>query len=271
VAKDAYVLGHAPRELRRLMLQAQILKPITVRLMREAGLTLGMKVVDLGCGVGDVALLAAEMVGPAGSVIGIDHNPDAIATARERARAAGLTNTEFVVGNASELAGSKSCDLAIGRYVLVHQSDPAAFIRAAASHVRSGGVVAFHELLVVGTWWSYPRVPLWEQTSDLVNKALCSVLKHPDAGARMIEHFYNAGLPQPFLFSETPAGGGPDSPLYAWKAETLCSVLPRAEAAGLVRPGEIDIGTLEMRLREATIAARSQLGGAHQHCGWARI
>ena len=57
-----YVLGHSNRELRRLMLQADNLRPITTRLLREIGLAQGMRVVDLGCGVGDVAMLAAEMV-----------------------------------------------------------------------------------------------------------------------------------------------------------------------------------------------------------------
>jgi ubiquinone/menaquinone biosynthesis C-methylase UbiE len=213
VVEDAYILGHSKREILRLMLQAENLRPITTRLLREIGLAQGMRVVDLGCGVGDVALLAAEMVGPTGRVVAIDRNPTAIVTARERARRAGHANIEFIEGNASEFSGRGLCDLAIGRYVLVHQSDPAALIRAAATHVRPGGAVAFHEVFLVGTWWSCPLVPLWRQTSDLISKTFGSVVTHPDAGARMIEHFHNAGLPLPSLFSETPVGGGPDSPL----------------------------------------------------------
>jgi ubiquinone/menaquinone biosynthesis C-methylase UbiE len=271
MAEDAYVLGHSKQELCRLMLQAENLRPITTRLLREAGLAPGMRVVDLGCGVGDVALLAAEMVGPTGTVIGIDRNTTAIVTARKRASAAGYTNIEFIEANARAFAGSGTCDLAIGRYVLVHQSDPAALIRAAATHLRPGGAVAFHEVFLVGTWWSYPSVPLWQQTSDLINKAFASVVTHPDAGARMIEHFHNAGLPPPSLFSETPVGGRPDSPLYRWAAETLRTLLARAEEVGLVRSGEIDIDSLEERLRQAVTAVHGQIGFAHQHCGWARI
>lgn len=94
MAEDAYILGHSKQELRRLMLQAENLRPITARLLREAGLAPGMRVVDLGCGVGDVAFLAAEMVGPTGSVIAIDRNTTAIVTAR--ASAAGHTNIEFI-------------------------------------------------------------------------------------------------------------------------------------------------------------------------------
>jgi ubiquinone/menaquinone biosynthesis C-methylase UbiE len=49
-----YILGHSPDELRRLMLQADVLRPITERLLKEAGLKPGMRVLDLGCGAGDV-------------------------------------------------------------------------------------------------------------------------------------------------------------------------------------------------------------------------
>jgi ubiquinone/menaquinone biosynthesis C-methylase UbiE len=266
-----YVLGHSNREHRRLMLQADNLRPITTRLLREVGLAQGMRVVDLGCGAGDVAMLAAEMVGPGGAVIGIDSNAAAIATARERASAAGHVNIEFVEGEASEMIGSGNSDLAIGRYVLVHQGDPVALIRAAATHVRPGGAVAFHEVFLLGTWWSFPLVPLWQNTSDLINRTFRSVVTRPDAGARMVEHFYNAGVELPRLFSETPVGGGPDSPLYAWAAETLRTLLPRAEEIGFAGPGEIDIDRLEKHLREAVTAVHGQIGFAHQHCGWARV
>lgn len=64
------------------MLQADNLRPITTRLLREIGLAQDMRVVDLGCGAGDVAMLAAEMVGPTGAVVGIDRNAAAIASLR---------------------------------------------------------------------------------------------------------------------------------------------------------------------------------------------
>ena len=87
----------------------------------------------------------------------------------------------------------------------------------------------------------------------------------------MVEHFYNAGVELPSLFRRSLGGGGPDSPLYAWAAETLRTLLPRAEEVGLAARGEIDIDRLEDRLRQAVTALHAQIGFAHQHCGWARI
>ena len=45
-----------------------------------------MRVLDLGCGMGDVSLLAARLVGPTGSVTGIDRDGVIVEKARERAR-----------------------------------------------------------------------------------------------------------------------------------------------------------------------------------------
>ena len=77
-----YILGHSGREILRPMRQAAILRPITERLLRSAGVRPGMRVLDLGCGSGDVTMLAAELVGASGSVVGIDRSPEVIAVAR---------------------------------------------------------------------------------------------------------------------------------------------------------------------------------------------
>jgi hypothetical protein len=63
VPETEYILGHSDREIRRLMHQAAILRPITERLLRGAGIGRGMRVLDLGCGAGDVSMLAAKLVG----------------------------------------------------------------------------------------------------------------------------------------------------------------------------------------------------------------
>ncbi len=150
VAETENILGHSDREIRRLVHQGAILRPITERLLRGAGIGRGMRVLDLGCGAGDVSILAAELVGRSGSVVGIDRSPEAIAFARERVRSAGLRHIDFEEVSVEAFADAEPFDAVIGRYVLIHQTDPATLIRAAASLVRPGGVVAFHELCIRG-------------------------------------------------------------------------------------------------------------------------
>lgn len=63
----------------------------------------GEQVLDLGSGAGTDSLVAAQMVGPAGRVVGIDMTPEMVATARASARAMGTANVEFVEGEAEQL------------------------------------------------------------------------------------------------------------------------------------------------------------------------
>src|SRR5438270_3993914 len=86
----AYVMSHTDRERRRLALQASVINPFTSSFLRDAGIAKDMRVLDLGCGIGDVSLIAAQLVGEAGSVAGVDVDPEALAIAESRARDHGL-------------------------------------------------------------------------------------------------------------------------------------------------------------------------------------
>jgi ubiquinone/menaquinone biosynthesis C-methylase UbiE len=267
-----YILGHSEREIRRLMRQAAMLRPITERLLRGAGIAPGMRVLDLGCGAGDVSMLAAELVGAAGSVVGIDRSQEVIAVARERARKAELGNIDFEAVSVEAFSDPEPFDAVIGRYVLIHQADPAALIRAAAGLVRPGGVVAFQELCIRGqSVQSLPSISLWQQAGEWIRMAFQAVAPHHDAGGRLIEHFARAGLPQPTLFCDSPVGGGEDSPLYAWAAETLESFLPQLVRMQVLTADSIAIETFEDRLRTAVVEAQSQLVGLAQFCAWTRV
>jgi SAM-dependent methyltransferase len=88
-----YALGHSDQELQRLSRQGQALGPFTRQLFEEAGISRGMCVLDVGCGSGDVAFLAADLVGPSGKVIG-----------RSRAKSCRLGQ------GAREFAGDNKCE-----------------------------------------------------------------------------------------------------------------------------------------------------------------
>src|SRR3712207_1403066 len=118
-----------------------------------------MSVVDVGCGPGDVALLAADRVGPAGFVTGVDASPEALTRARIRAAAAGLENVAFEVGDLGSWSPKGPVDAVIGRLILMHLPDPAAFLARSADAVRPGGVVAFQDV-VLATRRTEPELPL---------------------------------------------------------------------------------------------------------------
>src|SRR3954451_8117878 len=105
-----YALGYSEREQRRLVAQSRFYGDLTERLFRAAGLMPGMSVLDAGCGVGDVSLLAASIVGPSGGVLGVDPRAASVEAARGRARAAGLGNVAFQQGDLPSLDPGRTFD-----------------------------------------------------------------------------------------------------------------------------------------------------------------
>ncbi len=266
----SYVFGHSEAEISRLQTQATILRPITERLLHRAGIRPGMRVLDLGSGAGDVAMLAAQLVGPSGCVIGIDRNSQVLSIANARAERAGFKHLSFHEASVETFVDDARFDLVIGRYVLIHQSDPVAFLRAAARLVKPRGSMAFHELRLRDACRSVPNVPLWEMIDRLLRLAFSSAAPHYDAGDRLVEHFSHAGLPEPNLFCETHVFGAADATYYAWAVDTLRVLLPQLQRLGIVAGEFMGIETLATRVRDAVRQAHSQVTFAPQICAWTR-
>ena len=96
---SVYALGHQDREIDRLQFQSRIIEPVTRRLIRKCRINSGMRVLDIGCGAGDVSMLLAETVGETGRVVAFDREARVIETAKARALAAGYRQIEFVVAS----------------------------------------------------------------------------------------------------------------------------------------------------------------------------
>jgi SAM-dependent methyltransferase len=246
---DDYALGRSQAETRRLIVQHQLYGPFTRQFLVTAGVTAGMKVLDVGSGAGDVALLLAELVGPQGQVVGIDQNPEILDTARARVRATGWGTVRFHPGDALQLELDDDFDAVVGRWVLQYTPDPAALLRRARDWLRPGGIVAFQEIDLSIPPRAYPVGPVHEQVARWTTPP--PGVPGPDAemGLKLFPTFLRAGLPAPQLRRDTPVGGGTDWPGYAYVADTVRSLLPFLERVGMVRGEEVDVDTLEDRLR----------------------
>src|SRR5947209_4658885 len=94
-----YAMGRSEEETQRLLRQGHLFNPLTRRLFIDAGVGSGMRVLDVGSGAGDVALIVADLVGPTGSVVGVDPDAEILDMARHRVRVAGWPNVTFVAGD----------------------------------------------------------------------------------------------------------------------------------------------------------------------------
>jgi ubiquinone/menaquinone biosynthesis C-methylase UbiE len=99
--------------------RARALAPVNELMLDLAGVTVGSRVLDLGAGTGDQTLLAAQRVGPGGTVVATDISASMLDLAREAARAADLDNVQTRVMDAQRLElESGSFDAAIARFSL---------------------------------------------------------------------------------------------------------------------------------------------------------
>lgn len=253
--KQGYALD-ADVDRTRLVDQAKIIDRISERYLREAGIVAGMRVLDLGTGMGDVALLAGRLVGPGGHVLGVERSPELLAAAQARLDDLGVTNVELVEGDVTRLPelGGRPFDAAVGRLILMHVAHPAAVLRDAAALVRHGGPVVAMEY---DTAWlpSHPAVALWDETVTMLRAALVQAGMHARMGLELRRAFLEARLAAPELRSEQDLGGGMRWSGYEALAETVRASLALIEAADLGTAEEIDVDTLALRLRAAVVAA----------------
>ncbi len=143
--QSEYVLGYTDREQLRLIRQARVLAPVTEHFLRDAGIGSAMRVLDIGCGMGDVAMIVAQLVGSAGRVVSIDLDQASIETAQRRASTMGLDNTTFYRADISTFTDVEPFDAIVGRLVLQFLPDTAATIGRLCGLLSPGGIMALQE------------------------------------------------------------------------------------------------------------------------------
>jgi SAM-dependent methyltransferase len=264
-----YILGHNRDELDRLINQARFFGDLTEEVLRRAGVGPGMRVLDVGCGTGDVSFLAARLIGPTGSVIGVDRSAEAVAVAEGRAREAGLGNVSFAVQDLSEVTVADPVDALVGRLVLMYLADPAAALRRLLEAVRPGGVVAFQEM-DMGAVVCEPGCALLTTSSDRVVQTFARAGIDHRTGLKLARIFRGAGLPAPQTLQGARVESGPDSPVYAWVAQTTRTLLPLMERIGVPTAAEVGVDTLADRLREEIVAADATVVPPPLIGAWAR-
>jgi SAM-dependent methyltransferase len=249
-----YVLGsHAP-ELARLDAQAQSIEPATRLLLGAAGLRPGWRVLDLGTGLGHVARLAATMVGPGGSVVGVDRSAEMVAEASRRSAGGGGAPTRFVEGDVATWRASEPFDAVVGRLVLFHVTDPAAVVAHHLGHLRPGGLFVAIDF-DLGSSRSDPPVALVTQCLDWVTRAFRAVGAAPTIGSRLGVILDAAGLDEVETFGVQPYRRPGDPAATRLLAGVVRSLAGAITAHGIASADEIGADTLERRLADAVTKA----------------
>jgi ubiquinone/menaquinone biosynthesis C-methylase UbiE len=264
-----YVLGHSDRELERLRLQAKLVDPITRQFLVEAGISPGMRVLDIGCGAGDVAFLAASLVAVTGHVVGVDRVAAALEKAQARAKEKSLSNVTFRESDLAVMEFDALFDAVIGRYVWCFQPDPVALLRKIAGLIRPGGIVVFHEP-DRALMRSYPPAPTYDRACRWLSETYRRSNVDVNIGPKLYSMFQDAGLPAPTMRLHAIIGGASALDEIHLDADQAMIVADDIVRVGVATADEVQIETLFDRIVEEMKANRSVIVGRGEIGVWSR-
>jgi SAM-dependent methyltransferase len=235
-SSGSYTITGGELGKRRLDLLAEIMRPTTLRLLKEAGLRSGDRCLDLGCGGGHVVLDMARIVGPRGFVTGADFDPQVVELARQDARDTGAGNVEYHVADARVFDGGPF-DLVYSRFLLSHVSEPDSVLARMRQLARPGGRIAVESIDMSGSY-CHPHDPAHARYAELYTEVVRRGSGDANLGRRLPAMALAAGLGDVHwnVFQPVHASG----PHKLMQAETMERIRPAVLRHGLATDQEID-------------------------------
>jgi SAM-dependent methyltransferase len=192
----------------RLRILARVMRPGTLALLARVGLPAEGRILDLGCGGGDVTIELARLAGAHASVTGLDFDPVMVELAREEARAAEVSQVAFKVGDLHapgmlEAAGAPF-DVIYSRFLLSHLPDPDSVIERMEEALRPGGLLVIEDVDFAGHF-CFPASPAFDRFVDLYRRAARQLGADPDIGPSLPARLIAAGFDDVDLAVAQPA------------------------------------------------------------------
>jgi SAM-dependent methyltransferase len=242
-ATGPYVLATGQAAAYRLQLLHSLYGPGTRRVLLEAGLQPGMCVADVGCGVGMVTALLADLVGPAGEVVGIDASAGQLAEARERLNGDGA-NVLFALGSATDSGlPPESFDLVYCRFLLLHLPEPERALAEMRSLLKPNGILVCED----GDLTSAGSEPPSALEAFAKLFARLGPVRGVDytLGRRLFHIVRAAGFPAPEVtFNQPVRARGEDKRMLEL---SMAEAGPAFVEAGLITADELEQTLAEMR------------------------
>jgi ubiquinone/menaquinone biosynthesis C-methylase UbiE len=188
----SYIIDGGEPGAARLAVLGRTLAASSESFLKRTGLRPGVRVLDVGCGSGELTGWMAELVGPA-EVVGVDVDLTVLAIARER-WSAHPAAPRFVLADATNVPGALGrFDVVYARFLLSHQTDPLAVLRDLHALCRPGGVVAVEDVDIPAMFCE-PRSKAFDLATELYVRAAVARGAHPRLGPRLADLFEEAGF-----------------------------------------------------------------------------
>ncbi|MGB9308785.1 MAG: methyltransferase domain-containing protein [Mycobacterium sp.] len=189
-----YSLGSNVPESRRLQRQADELLAASTALLDRTPLGAGGAAIDLGCGPRGILELLSDRVGPTGTVVGVDADPNHVAMATDMVATNPLANVEIVQADARTTGlASSAFDVVHARTVLITLPEPTQVVEEMVRLAKPGGwVLGFEPSPEVSI--CYPSHPAYERLVDMFAPVFTRNGADWRIGRRLAELFRAAGL-----------------------------------------------------------------------------
>ncbi len=221
---------------------------ITRRLINDAGITDGMRVLDLGCGRGDVSFLLADAVGQTGEVVGIDRNANSLEFAQARRKRENRSNVVFREIDLSQpLVDLGRFDAVMARRVLMYLPKPAEILQRVLPLLNNNGIVAFLEIDATVQSLSSRPMPLHQSANAWIWDTVKSEGANTRMGFELPALLHSLGVEVKGVKAEANIQV---QSAHAPLAELIRAILPRIVDHGVATEAEVDLSTLEDRLRD---------------------
>ncbi|MCI4350488.1 MAG: class I SAM-dependent methyltransferase [Thermoplasmata archaeon] len=248
---ERYVIRGGKEGYGRLLVLARKCWPDTFALFQRAGVTAGMRCLDLGCGGGAVTLEMARMVAPGGNVVGIDMDEVKLELARQAAAKRHLANVEFRKMNVNDWNELGAYDAIYSRFLLQHLSRPIELLRRMWAGVRPGGLLMVEDADFEG-WCCDPPNDAFDFFVRSYNEVVRRNGGDPTLGRRLHRYFLEAGIPDSHLAVVQSVSVEGEAKTLPWS--TLKFSSEAIVAAHLASPAELSVAlaTLEKFTNDPT-------------------
>jgi ubiquinone/menaquinone biosynthesis C-methylase UbiE len=188
-----YIISGGNEGKSRLNVLSETLYEHTKYLLETQGVGTGKSLLDLGCGGGNVAIMAAKMVSDTGRVTGVDFDEGMISLARQDALAAGRSNISFAAGSAYDISYDSEFDFAYARFLLSHLERPMDVLQRMVRSVRPGGKIITEDVQFSGHF-CYPACEAFDRYVQYYAMAARHNAQNPEIGPSLFSLFHEAGI-----------------------------------------------------------------------------
>jgi ubiquinone/menaquinone biosynthesis C-methylase UbiE len=190
---NEYIITGGEEGKKRLNVLADVLSSYTKALLEKDGPIHRKKILDLGCGGGNVALMASKMVGEEGYVTAIDFDSEIISLAKQDAINDGVNNISFEAQSAYDITFDDRFDIAYSRFLLSHLRQPELALQNMLKSAKPGARIIVEDVEFSGHF-CYPSCKAFDSYIKYYTAAATHNEQNPEIGPSLFQLFHSAGI-----------------------------------------------------------------------------